>query len=298
MSFSKEVKAELDSIQIKSNCCKKAYIFGALMASSVSENHISLKVSDENCANRFSSLLKTIYKCECNVKKVKRGCYEAYELDFDSKKLAEFLNFADSFNREQEHNTFFSCNNCREVFLRALFCAAGSVSDPQKTYSLEIRIPNEKRAEFISNIIEERGINVPSSTKRSGVVGLFYRNESSIEDFINACGGNNILFSFLSASVEKNLRNDENRATNCVAKNISKSVEATALQVAAIDSLKATCFFDDLPREIKQSALLRLENPDISLSELAALHEPPISKSGLNHRLAKIIEEARKRNLI
>lgn len=298
MSFSKQVKTELDGIHIKNNCCKKAYLFGALIASSVKENNISLKVSDENCASRISSLLKTIFKCECDVKTIKRGCYEAYELNFVSSKLAEFIRFADSFDHEQNHSTFFTCNNCREVFVRAAFCAAGTVSDPQKTYSLEIRVPNENRAALISSIIEERGINTPSVTNRNGAVGLFYRNESSIEDFITVCGGNNILFSFFSASVEKNLRNDENRATNCVAKNILKSVEATALQVAAIESLKATSFFDDLPREIKQSAMLRLENPDITLSELAALHEPPISKSGLNHRLSKIIEEAKKRNLI
>ena len=135
-------------------------------------------------------------------------------------------------------------------------------------------------------------------TKRNDVIGLFYRNESSIEDFLTACGCSKSLFKFFEASVEKNLRNDENRATNCVAKNISKSVEATALQISAIESLKATSTFDDLPREIRQSAILRIEHPDMSLSELALLHTPPISKSGLNHRLAKIIEEAKKRNLL
>ena len=172
------------------------------------------------------------------------------------------------------------------------------MSDPKKSYTLELRIPNENRAELVSSIIDEWGITAPSKTFRNGIVGLFYRNESSIEDFITACGGNKSLFSFFEASVEKDLRNSENRATNCVARNISKSVEATALQICAIESFKATSSFDDLPREIKQSAILRIDNPDMSLSELAALHTPPISKSGLNHRLSKIIEEAKKRKLI
>ena len=298
MSFSKQVKDELNSIQIKGNCCKKAYLFGVLVASAISKNGISLKLSDHECAQKVTSLLKTIYNCNCEIKSVKRGCYEAHELSFSSKKPSELLSFADAFTDGELLEHIFSCNSCRSVFLRAVFCASGSVSDPIKSYSLEIRVPNSNRADLICNVFDECGITAPSRTHRNGSVGLFYRNEASIEDFITVCGGNKMLFSFFDASLEKNLRNDENRATNCVARNISKSVEATSLQISAIESLKATSSFDDLPREIKQSAILRIENPDMSLSELASLHNPPISKSGLNHRLSKIIEEAKKRNLI
>lgn len=298
MSFSSQVKEELNSLQIKSNCCKKAYLFGAALSSAISDVEIILKLSDKETAEKIVFLLKAIYKCEPDTKSIKRGCFESHELIFLSKKLVEFLFFADSFSSGESFEHIFTCQNCRSAFLRAVFCAMGSVSDPKKSYTLEIRVPNECRAQLICDVIGERGINIPSKTNRNGLVGMFYRNESSIEDFLTACGGNRSLFSFFEASVEKNLRNDENRATNCVARNISKSVEATALQISAIESLKATSTFDDLPREIKQSAILRIENPDMSLSELALLHKPPISKSGLNHRLAKIIEEAKKRNLL
>ncbi len=298
MSFSKQVKEELNSIQIKSNCCKKAYLFGALLSAEVADDSVFLKLSDRETAEKVILLLKTIYKCEPIVREVKRGCYESLELRFKSKKLSEFLSFSDSFMPGGSLDNIFTCNSCRSAFLRAVFCSSGSVSDPKKSYTLEIRVPNEQRANLVCDVIDEWGINSPSRTQRDGITGLFYRNESSIEDFITACGGNRALFAFFEASVEKDLRNSENRATNCVAKNISKSVEATALQVSAIESLKATSLFEDLPREIKQSAILRIENPDMSLSELASLHTPPISKSGLNHRLSKIIEEAKKRKLI
>lgn len=298
MSFSKQVKEELNSIQIKGNCCKKAYLFGAMLAANVTNDTICLKISDGETTEKVILLLKTIYKCEPKVNYVRRGCIESHELVFTSKKMLEFLSFADSFTSEESLERFFTCKNCRTAFLRATFCAFGGVSDPKKSYTLELRLPNESRAELLCSVIDEWGINPPSVTQRSGLIGLFYRNESSIEDFITACGGNKSLFTFFEASVEKDLRNSENRATNCVARNISKSVEATALQISAIESFKATSSFDDLPLEIRQSAMLRIENPDMSLGELAALHTPPISKSGLNHRLSKIIEEAKKRKLI
>lgn len=298
MSFSKQIKEELNSLQIKGNCCKKAYLFGAMLASSVSDDKISLKLSDKDTADKVIFLLKTIYKCEPEVKMIKRGCFESCELVFASKKLLEFLLYADSFSSSSSIDHIFTCNNCRSAFLRAVFCSAGSVSDPHKSYTLEIRAQNENRAGLICAVIDEWGISAPSRTQRNGVIGLFYRNESSIEDFITACGGNKSLFSFFEASVEKDLRNAENRATNCVAKNILKSVEATAIQINAIEALKAAGFFEDMPYEIKKSALLRLENPDMSLSELAAIHEPLISKSGLNHRLSKLVDEAKKRKLI
>lgn len=298
MSFSKQVKEELNSIQIKGNCCKKAYLFGAILASETVGDKIILKLSDRETAEKIAFLLKSIYKCESESTRVKRGCFECHTLSFVSKKLFEYLSFSDSFRSGNNIENLFTCQSCRSAFLRAVFCAAGSVSDPKKTYTLEIRVPNISRSELLCDVISEWGINIPSQTKRNGLIGLFYRNESSIEDFLTACGCNKALFAFFEASVEKNLRNDENRATNCVAKNISKSVEATALQISAIESLKATSTFDDLPREIRQSAILRIENPDMSLSELASLHQPPISKSGLNHRLSKIIEEAKKRNLL
>ena len=298
MSFSKQVKEELNGIQIKGNCCKKAYLFGALLSASNEGESISLKVSDDESAQKIISLLGTIYKCNPDVKITKRGCFESTEISFNSKKIGEFLAFADNYSDESSIDGLFTCKNCHSAFLRGAFCSFGSVSDPKKTYSLEMRVANSARAKLLCHIIEEAEISPPSVTKRDGGIGLFYRNESSIEDFITVCGGNKSLFAFFEASLEKDLRNSENRATNCVAKNISKSVEATALQISAIEALKSVNAYNDLPRELKLTAELRVQHPDMSLGELAELHVPHISKSGLNHRLTKIIEEAKKLKLI
>jgi DNA-binding protein WhiA len=99
-------------------------------------------------------------------------------------------------------------------------------------------------------------------------------------------------FDFANVCIERDIRNNENRATNCVARNISKSVDATRKQIEAINKLARNHKLESLPEELRITAGLRLENEDISLSELARLHDPQISKSGLNHRLEKICQAA------
>lgn len=301
MSFSKQVKDELNAIQIKGNCCKKAYLFGAMLSAESANDAVSVRIADYETAEKVIILLKTIYKCDPDIKKIKRGCFESTEISFNSKKISEFLDFADGFCDQSDLNFLFTCKNCGSTFLRGVFCSFGSVSDPKKSYTLEMRVKNAQRALLLSQVIETVGISAPSTTQREKNIGLFYRNESSIEDFITACGTNGAikaLFEFFDTYLEKDLRNRENRATNCVARNISKSVAATELQISAIESLKAVKAYDDLPRELKMTAQLRIENPDMSLGELAELHVPHISKSGLNHRLAKITEKAKKLNLV
>ena len=299
MSFSKQVKEELNALQIKSNCCKKAFLFGALISAEHDENNrILVKLSDETTSEKIVFLLGSIYKCEATINKIKRGCFECTQLEFKSKKIAEFLTFADKYCESVSPDALFTCQHCRSAFVRGAFCCAGSVSDPQKCYTLELRLPNEHRAELLNNVISAWGIVPPSITRRKGAIGLFYRNESAIEDFITACGGSKSLFSFYDVLIEKNVRNEENRATNCDARNILKSVAAAAVHISAIESLASTKVLDDMPRELQITARLRVEHPDVNIGELAALHTPPISKSGVNHRLVKIVEEAKKRKLI
>ena len=299
MSFSTDVKCELNSIQIKGNCCKKAYILGVLMSAHISDGLIELKLSDESTVEKFITLLETVYKIKPDTYEQSRGCYRATVISFRSNSIFEFLTACDSYDGGVEKiSSQFKCQNCTLTFLRAVFCSCGTVSDPKKSYTLEFRIPNTRRAKLIYDVILGYGLAAPCMTERRGALGLFYRNESSIEDMLTACGASTALFTFFDAAVEKNLRNTENRATNCVAKNISKSVTAAALQVSAIEALIANGMFDELPDELKQTAELRLDNPDISLTELVQLHRPAISKSGLNHRLSKLIDEARKKSLI
>ena len=299
MSFASQVKQELNAISIKSNCCKKAYLFGACLAADKIDGNIRIRLSDLSTVNEILFLLKVIYKIVPERNEIKKGCFSCTELTFDSKRLAEFMEWADSFDSEStDLSPYIPCPQCTSAFLRSVFCVCGSVSDPQKSYTLEMRPSNDKRADLICRIAEMHGIIPPCRTQRKGAIGLFYRNESAISDFLTACGVNKSLFEFFDIFVKKNLRNIENRATNCVAKNISKAVDASTLQIQAIEALMDRGMFDEIAPQIKRTALLRIDNPGMSLVELAALHDPPISKSGLNHRLEKLIDQAKKYKLI
>lgn len=302
MSFSSQVKDELNALQIKGNCCKKAYIFGSLMSADVLDGQIVVKIKEKSTADQLSHLLKTIYKIDPETKEIRRGCYNAFELKFKSVKIADFLSFADEFSGSDEDadalNAYFGCENCKQVFARAAFCACGSVSDPKKSYTLEIYAASDTRAMLIHSVLEEIVTEAPGITSRKGKMSVFYKNNSAIEDFLTVLGASKTLFEFLDSYIEKDLRNYENRATNCVTRNIAKSVGASGVQVLAIEALMATGAFEELSDDLKATAALRLANPALTLSELAEIHIPPISKSGLNHRISKIMELAKSRELI
>ena len=302
MSFSSQVKNELAEVQIKSNCCKKAYIFGSLLSADFEEDLIRVRFTEESAANHFCQLLKTIYKLDVDKTTVKRGCFNAIELSFKSLKIADFLSFADEYSDNDEDmealNGYFGCDGCAAVFARAAFCACGSVSDPKKSYTFEIHTKNDSRAFLLHTVVEKLGSEAPGITSRNGKYSVFYKNNSAIEDILTVLGANKTLFEFLDSYIEKDVRNYENRATNCVTRNIAKSVNAAGSQILAIEALIANGMLDELGEDIVATAKLRIDNPSLSLTELADIHTPPISKSGLNHRLVKITELAKKRKLI
>ena len=129
---------------------------------------------------------------------------------------------------------------------------------------------------------------------RGNKIGLYYKKGDDIEDLFGKIGVNNIVFTVADSKIQKEIRGNENRATNCVATNISKAVIASGKQIDAILKLKERGRFEYLPDDLRITAELRLVNSEASLTELASLHIPPISKSGLNHRLSKLLEEAEK----
>lgn len=302
MSFSSQVKDELNSLQIKGNCCKKAYILGSLASAEVNDGIISARFTEESTTVLLCNLLKTIYKIIPETHVIKRGCFTATELSFKSAKISDFLAFADEFSGCDEDlealESYFTCENCKRVFARAAFCASGTVSDPKKSYTFEIHTKNDTRVWLIHSILEEIVSEAPGITERNGKFSIFYKNNTAIEDVLTVIGANKTLFEFLDSYVEKDLRNYENRATNCVTSNIAKSVNASSTQVEAIEALIATGAFEELSAEIQTTAALKLANPSLTLSELAEIHTPSISKSGLNHRLNKIMQLAKSRGLI
>ena len=172
--------------------------------------------------------------------------------------------------------------------MRGVFLSSASVSDPSKGYHMEMLFPSRGRADAVARILEE-GVGRPSRTHRGDRFGVCYKSNGAISDVLYLLGCSKTSFEVTNASIAREIRNNENRATNCVTRNISRSMGAGAKQIAAIRYLVDVNLLASLSPELQVTAELRLQNPEETLAELAALHDPPITKSGLNHRLEKIM---------
>lgn len=294
MSFSNDVKKELLSIKLKSSCCKKAFIFGASLASKECGGSLLLKISDGDTADFVINGIKHIFKKDVSVNKISRGFCNMSEIRYNVNAISSFLSLCDVHDAIDE---YLKCDGCFSSFIRGVFCACGSISDPHRSFTLELLLPSMRRATLISNKLAENGLSGGIVERKQGY-GVFFRNGEAVENFLTVCGANETVFELYNSQIERDIRNYENRATNCVAMNIQRSVGASAKHVSVIENIISAGVFNDMPADLKVSAKLRLENPEMSLSELAGIHKPAISKSGLNHRLAKICEYAEKHGLL
>ena len=299
MSFSSDVKKELLEIKQKNSCCKKAFIFGAAMSSEIADGGcLSMRICDDNSADGVIFGINKIFKKDVAVKKTNRGFCNMTDMSFNSPAISNFVSSLDiSENTDVIIDMYLKCDTCISSFIRGVFCAAGSISDPHKSFTLEIALPTEKRALHLKAKLEENGLTPGMVTRKKGF-GLFFRNGEAVENFLTICGANETVFELYNWQNERDIRNNENRATNCVAMNIQRSVASSTKHIRIIEDLKSARLFDDMPDDLKLTAELRLENPEMSLLELAGIHKPAISKSGLNHRLAKITEYATKNGIV
>lgn len=271
MNYSLSLKEELIESAPHSACCKKAYAAGLLY---------DLREMRENC------LVLVISSAAA-----RKECVRVYREQYKREALLNgsvMLFASEKLYAAYKNPPVFCCPACRAHFLRGTMIACGSVTDPRKAYHLEFRIANAEKIPFLADFLSEMGW-VPKSRNIEGGVGLYFKKNLIIEEILSTVGANNALFSLINAKIARDIRNEENRATNCVTRNISKAVDAAGRCCLAIEKIRAASRFDALMPELRETARLRLENPEISLLELAQLHNPPITKSGLNHRLQKII---------
>ena len=180
---------------------------------------------------------------------------------------------------------------CRAAFLRGAFFAGGSVIDPRKRYHLELMTSHAQVGRELEALLRE--LDFPSKAlTRNGAFITYFKRSGEIADFLRLIGAPDAAKRLLTAQAEKRLRNSVNRRLNCDTANVDKSVEASREQTEAIRKLRAAGRLETLSDKLQLTAALRLEYPELSLSELAAEFDPPITKSCLNHRLRKLTELA------
>lgn len=293
-SFSYTTKAELAAIPVKNACCRRAMTYGLLYAASLEKDETRVSFSHDEVSTLFHTLVKETFGKETTVEKRTVVGRETWTHRFSTKRAASYLEALDG----KEAQNFvqlvnFKCAGCRQSFLRGIFLGIGTVTDPAKAFHAELLLNRPERAEKLDEFLALCGIPA-RRIERRGRIGLYYKNSTAIEEFFAEMGANSVVFELMNVKIEKEIRNQENRATNCVARNISRSVDAVSKQLRAIELLRERGMLDGLPDDLRITAELRLRFDEASLSELAASHTPPISKSGLNHRLARLVELSEK----
>ena len=275
MSYSIALKEELIEGAPRSRCCKSAYTAGLLY---------DLRELRENCLVLVLSGAAARRECA----RAFRECYHSTAL-----LNGTVLLFAcEELYKKYKNPPEFVCPHCMKHFLRGLLISCGSVTDPAKGYHVEFRLSNAEKVPFLAEFLEKQGWRAGCRTLKGGGVGIYFKNSNVIEEILSLTAANRALFEFINAKIERTIRNEENRGANCDAFNIKRIVGASAKSCEAIELLERTGRLAELPAELRETAVLRMENPEISLVRLAHLHNPPITKSGLNHRLQKLIAAA------
>jgi DNA-binding protein WhiA len=163
------------------------------------------------------------------------------------------------------------------------------VTDPAKRYHLELVTDHFNVSRETYSLLLEMGFEPKEATRKGNFV-IYFKQSSAIEDFITTIGAPLSAMELMSQKIEKDMRNSINRKVNCDTANVLKTVDAAILQIEAIKKIVIATGLDSLPDKLRETAVLRLENPELSLTELAVRSSPPLTKSCLNHRLRKLIE--------
>lgn len=294
MSFSGDTKAELCRIRIQRPCCAKAEACGVLLyCNQFSPQIIKIVTESTDFAKRLPILFRKAFEINFDEKSISdsSGAKQIF-LVTDPVKLSHIWELCGgSIGGGIAHHinfAFLEEEHCQLSFLRGAFLSGGSVTAPQKGYHLELVTSHYYVNRELIALILDLGYAPKETTRKSNYVTYFKQSEM-IEDFLTAIGSPVSAMAIMSAKVEKNLRNGINRRVNCDAANADKTVDAAQEQLSAIRLLTSKGVMESLGEKFQEAARLRQENPELSLSDLSALCEPPVSKSCLNHRLRKLI---------
>lgn len=293
MSFSSQVKDELVKTEYEQICCKKSLLYGmALFAKSFSFRDITFQSENKNIIELFKALLKELCNINASISVSPAG--KNFTIVLKKAESAKLLTYFGHGERETGlviNVSNFVCPNCQCAFLAGAFLSCGTVSSPEKGYHLEYSIAYHNLSRSFITFLQELELS-PKLTNRKGYNIVYFKESEAIEDSLYIMGAPSSMFNMMNIKIVKEIRNSANRKANCETANIEKMVRAASPQIAAILKIKDTVGLDSLSQPLKEMAEVRLENPDSSLNELAGMFDPPLSRSGVNHRLKRIVDIA------
>ena len=298
-SFSYKAKAELCRTAVQRLCCARAECYGVLLYCNTFTMQ-EVRIITEN--PEFAARLPRLFHRAYNVKFDRLPTEEApgSKLIFQITDPEKLRRIMDTLGYDPRQSLVLHVNFamleedcCRTSFLRGAFLSGGSVTDPEKRYHLELSGNHRQASRELCALLTEMGF-LPRMVTRGAATVIYFKQSEHIEDLLTKLGAPVAAMDIMTTKVDKAIRNGANRAMNCDIANVNKILEAATEQQSAIEALAKSGQLDRLPEKLRQTAQLRLEHPELSLSQLAELCDPPVSKSCMNHRMRKLNEEAKK----
>ncbi len=294
MSFTSDVKTEL-SDKRPSDRHAEAEIFGMLMLSrSFSFDKIVLQTAVGDVAECFCRLLRRVFGITGakSVGGTSRPTYSVkIENDIERKKIFYQLGYKNN-EKITLRSELLKTEGSVGAFIRGAFLAGGSMSDPEKEYRIDFSFREKETAKAFSQLLMSRGIAL-KLTERGGKYILYTKDSMMLEDILTLMGAGNETLNLINVKIYKSMKNKINRNNNCETRNILKSANAAFEQTVAIKKLKRSGKLETMPEELIEAAALRAANPEASLGELCRISKNKLTRSGLNHRLKRIIELAK-----
>lgn len=274
MSFSRNVKEELITQLGSSRHCKLAELAAIVTMSGEYQNDIWIPDEEnEYISDKQQKLIKLL------------------NIDVNSDEGRIALKLRRRNNRLMVDNILLERNCCKQAFLRGAFLTTGSVTNPEKGYHLELVCNTKEQAELVNRLLADFGLESKQVMRKRYFV-VYIKDGSIIVDVLNLIGAHKALMNMENVRILKDMRNAVNRRVNCETANINKAVQAGVKQQEDINLIARVRGLKSLPEGLRKIAELRLEEPELPLKELGELMNPPLGKSGVNHRLKKISEIA------
>ncbi|GFR34558.1 putative sporulation transcription regulator WhiA [Thermobrachium celere] len=291
---------------MKKNCCQLAELSAIMKMSGTiqinGKNGLGLRVTTENpaIARRVFTLLKNLFGVQTDIMVKKNSAFKKNNIymvvitpDMGAReilvKAGILKEHADGtlgiYHKINSELIKKSC--CRRAYIRGAFLGGGSISNPEKTYHLEFVTNSQEHAEDLMKLINSYNLNSKVIQRKSNYV-VYLKEGEQIIDLLNIIGAHNALLELENVRIYKEMRNNVNRLVNCETANLNKTVDAAVRQIESINLIKEKVGLKKLPPNLREIAELRLNFPDVSLKELGQMLNPPIGKSGVNHRLRKI----------
>ncbi len=298
MSYSSDTKEELCRLEPDSVCCLLSELSGIVSAAGSvilrggGQRRLSIETENAAVARRAFRLLQEVFDVQpelVTLKRARLGGRSAHRIEVSGDE-ASFVLEGCGISVMQRRGvpreiTVRKC--CRMSFLRGVFLASGSVTDPLKEYHLEFVLGDEAFAQALARLISRFDLDAHLTTRRNMPL-VYLKGQGAITDMLSILGAQSARFAMEDAFIRKELRNNANRAVNCDSANAERSVIAASRQAQAIERLIAAKGEQSLPPQLLQTAKLRLMYPEVSLEELGRLCDPPVGKSGVNHRLRRL----------